>query len=194
MPPVAREFFTVDLRGLRAALAARAAEEGVTESDVLRSALAAALGPARTSASGPANDAARGQPTAAQVKLSVRLGWPAAHLLDQNARTAGLSRGAYLARLIHGAPPVMSSADRAAACRALNNSSEGLALLSRDINRLTPFLRRDSLEAARIYMARQETQEKLVRAHLALAAGVLADLSSLRFDRQTHAQANGSQP
>lgn len=35
--------FTVDLRGLRAALTARAARDGVTESDVLRSALAAAL-------------------------------------------------------------------------------------------------------------------------------------------------------
>ncbi|HEX7499842.1 MAG TPA: hypothetical protein VF524_05990 [Polyangia bacterium] len=44
MPSVAREFFTVDLRGLRGSLAARAARDGVTESDVLRSALAAALG------------------------------------------------------------------------------------------------------------------------------------------------------
>jgi hypothetical protein len=164
----------------------------MTESDVLRSALAAALGPTQTSPCGP--DAARGKPTATQVKLSVRLARPAAHLLDQNARAAGLSRGAYLARLIHGAPPVMSSADRAEACRALNNSSEGLALLSRDINRLTPFLRRDSLEAARIYMARQDAQEKVVRAHLALAAVVLADLSSMRFDGQTNArQAHGRQ-
>ena len=38
-----RELFTVDLRGLRAALAARAAEADMTESDVLRSALATAL-------------------------------------------------------------------------------------------------------------------------------------------------------
>jgi len=185
-----REFFTVDLRGLRAALAARAAEENVTESDVLRSALATSLGDGRTRLSGPASDAVGGRPTATPVKLSVRLARPAANLLDQNARAAGLSRGAYLARLIHGAPPVMSSADRAAACRALNNSSEGLALLSRDIDRLTPFLRRGSLEATRIYAARQETQEKGVRAHLALAAAVLADISSMRLDRQ--AQANGS--
>jgi hypothetical protein len=179
MPPAAREFFTVDLRGLRAALAVRAAEEGVTESDVLRSALAAALGTDRTRPSGLAGEAACRQRTATRVKLSVRLARPVASLLDQNARAAGLSRGAYLGRLIRGAPPVMSSADRGAACRALNNSSEGLALLSRDITRLVPFLRRDSLEAARIYMARQEAQEKLVRAHLALAATVLADLSSL---------------
>ena len=191
MSSPSREFFTVDLRGLRAALAARAAAENVTESDVLRSALATSLGDGRTRVSGPSNEAVGGRSTATQVKLSVRLARPAANLLDQNARAAGLSRGAYLARLIHGAPPVMSSADRAAACRALNNSSEGLALLSRDIDRLTPFLRRGSLEATRIYAARQETQEKVVRAHLALAAAVLADISSMRLDRQ--AQANGSQ-
>ena len=191
MSSPSREFFTVDLRGLRAALAARAAAENVTESDVLRSALATSLGDGRTRVSGPANEAVGGRSPATQVKLSVRLARPAANLLDQNARAAGLSRGAYLARLIHGAPPVTSSADRAAACRALNNSSEGLALLSRDIDRLTPFLRRGSLEATRIYAARQETQEKVVRAHLALAAAVLADISSMRLDRQ--AQANGSQ-
>jgi len=44
MAPVAREYFTVDLRGLRAALTASAARDGVTESHVLRSALAVALG------------------------------------------------------------------------------------------------------------------------------------------------------
>jgi hypothetical protein len=33
MPPPAREYFTVDLRGLRAALAVRAARDGLTESD-----------------------------------------------------------------------------------------------------------------------------------------------------------------
>ena len=141
MSSPSREFFTVDLRGLRAALAARAVEENVTESDVLRSALATSLGDGRTRVSGLANEAVGGRSTATQVKLSVRLARPTANLLDQNARAAGLSRGAYLARLIHGAPPVMSSADRAAACRAVNNSSEGLALLSRDIDRLTPFLR-----------------------------------------------------
>ena len=38
MTSSAREFFTVDLRGLRAALSTRPAREGLTESDVLRSA------------------------------------------------------------------------------------------------------------------------------------------------------------
>jgi hypothetical protein len=44
MRSTARAYFTIDLRGLRAALAARAAGEGVTESDLLRSAHAAKPG------------------------------------------------------------------------------------------------------------------------------------------------------
>jgi hypothetical protein len=43
MSTTAREFFTVDLRGLRAELSARAALDGLTESDIQRSALAPAL-------------------------------------------------------------------------------------------------------------------------------------------------------
>jgi len=47
MAAPAREYITVDLRSLRAALAARAAHDGVTESNLLRSALATALGTGR---------------------------------------------------------------------------------------------------------------------------------------------------
>ena len=121
MPVATRECFTVDLRGLRAALAARAARDGLSESDVLRCALATALGTDQGVLPGPASDRTVAQLTVAQVKLSVRLVRPAANRLDQSARAAGLSRGAYLARLIQGAPPVASSADRAALCTALNN-------------------------------------------------------------------------
>ena len=38
MAAATSEYFTVDLRGLRAALTARATRDGLTESDVLRSA------------------------------------------------------------------------------------------------------------------------------------------------------------
>lgn len=44
MTSTSREYFTVDLRGLRAALSARAARDGPTESDVLRSSVAVAFG------------------------------------------------------------------------------------------------------------------------------------------------------
>lgn len=77
-----REFFTVDLRGLRAALSRRATEAGITESDVLRSALAVALGDDRGD---PLNLPTTGDANAshAQVKLSVRITCSAAERLDR---------------------------------------------------------------------------------------------------------------
>ena len=180
MPVATRGCFTVDLRGLRAPLAARAARDGLTESDVLRCALATALGPDLAILPGPANDCTAAQLPASHVRLSARLMRPAANRLDQSARAAGLSRGAYLARLIQGAPPVASSADRAALCAALNKSSEELSVMSRDINHLTQLLRQGSVEAAKSYAARHETLDRDVRSHLALAAAVLAELSAMR--------------
>ena len=118
--------------------------------------------------------------TAAQVKLSVRLPRTAASWLDRNARAAGLSRGVYLTRLIDGAPPVVASSDRAAMFNALNASSSELALLSRDMNHLRLLLRQGSFEAAREYKGRHESVDNVVQAHLALAAPVLAELSSMR--------------
>jgi hypothetical protein len=184
MSAPAREYFTVDLRGLRAVLAKRAARAGVTDSDVLRSALAAALASDAAAVSNRACDSSDGERHAPDVKLSVRLGRPVARRLDQDARAAGLSRGSYLARLIQGAPPVASSADRVAACAALNRSSEELAVMSRDINHLTQLLRQGSVEAARSYAARNETSDRDVRSHLALASVVLTDLSSMRCHGQ----------
>jgi len=177
MARVLREFFTVDLRGLRAALAARAASNGLTESDVLRSTLAAAFGTEPTDPAPPS--AGAGSPTSgARVKLSVRLKKPASCRLDRNARAAGLSRGVYLTQLIEGAPPVVASSDRAAMCNALNASCAELAVLSRDINHLARLLRQGSVEAARVYAARHEALDADVRRHLALAARVLAELSA----------------
>jgi hypothetical protein len=73
----------------------------------------------------------------------------------------------------------MASTDRAALFNALNVSSAELALLSRDINHLTQLLRQGSVEAAREYTARHEALDGVVRAHLALAARVLAEISAL---------------
>lgn len=179
MSSTRREFFTVDLRGLRAGLRARAASSGQTESAVLRSVLAAALGDRRIDLS-PLFAGAEGPIGPAQVKLSVRLVKTASSRLDPNARAAGLSRGVYLTRLIDGAPPVVASSDRAAMFNALNASSAELALLSRDINHLTRLLRQGSFQAAREYSGRHESLDGVLRAHLALAAPVLAELSSMR--------------
>lgn len=187
MAPMAREYFTVDLRGLRAALAARAAQRRMTESDVLRSALAVALDAdpsiainQDTGFGGGHLPTPQTSPTP-QVKLSVRLTRQVSQRLDRQARAAGLTRGAYLTRLIDGAPPVTASADRAAAAAALNKSSAELAVLSRDINHLTQLLRRGAMEAALQYRERLDHLDADVRSHLDIAATVLAEYSSARI-------------
>lgn len=177
---MAREYFTVDLRGLRVALAARAVEAGMTESDVLRSALAVALQAERGSTIAPLSVGGASLSRASPIKLSVRLSHAAAHRLDLNARAAGMSRGAYLTRLIDGAPPVASLADRKAAAAALSKSSAELAVLSRDIHHLTRLLRQGSVKAARQYSERLENVDADVRSHLDQSAAVLAELAPAR--------------
>lgn len=176
MSTTPREFFTVDLRGLRAALSRRAIEAGITESDVLRSALAVALGDDRDD---PPNPPTTGGANAsqAQVKLSVRITCPAAERLDRKARAAGLSRGAYLTGLINGAPAVVAATDRRAAFAALSASAAELALLSRDIHHLTQLLRSGEFGPAQAYRERLETLDADVRQHLDRSAAAFADLS-----------------
>jgi len=138
MTSSAREFFTVDLRGLRAALSARAARDGLTESDVLRSALAVALRDLDVASPTPAVGLRERSPATRHVKLSVRVSTLVAHRLHLNGRAAGLSRGAYLMRLIDGAPPVIPSAERVAGFAALNASASELALLQCSLARIDP--------------------------------------------------------
>jgi hypothetical protein len=177
-PPALREFFTVDLRGLRPALAARAASAGMTESDVLRSALASALGD-RASDAVPRHDVEAGS-RSVHVKLSLRLTEAVAHRLEQNARNAGLSRGAYFTRLVDGAPAVVASSDRLALSEALKSSSGELAVLSRDINHLARLLGVGASEAVKSYRERLRTLDADVREHLGLAALALAELAPAR--------------
>jgi hypothetical protein len=200
---MAREYFTVDLRGLRAGLAARAAERRLTESDVLRSALAVALDADPSRAIAQDTDRGGGPlpttpptPPTPHVKLSVRLTRPASQRLDRQARAAGLSRGVYLTRLIDGAPSATASADRAAAAAALSESSAELAVLSRDINYLTQLLRRGAVDPALQYRERLDHLDVDVRSHLDKAAAVLAELATARTGtrRATPAAVQRSSP
>jgi len=173
----AREFFTVDLRGLRAALAARAAERGITQADVLRAALASDLKvddePFELISD---NTAAARPPPRRLAKLSVRLISRSAERMRQDARAAGLSRGAYLSGLIDGAPPLVPSSERTEAIAALKVSCAELAVLSRDVRNLNRLLRGGSVDAAGMYRGRFDTMDDDVRAHLQRAATVLAML------------------
>jgi hypothetical protein len=172
------DFVTVDMRGFKAALVARAQVERVSVSLLVRSAVAGYLGaiepvespqvpPSATPDSGPASST---------VKLSIRLTLAEANQLAAGARTAGLSRGAYLAGLVAGVPVLTNGASRAEHLAALIASSAELSTLSRNLHQLTALLRHGDVQAAQPYRESLDNLAGEVRAHLMLASRVLAEL------------------
>lgn len=174
------EFVTVDMRGLKAALVARAQAQRVSVSVLVRGAVERELGLVEASA-----EAEGGMRTATSagsiVKLSIRLTSSEAEQLDAGARRAGLSRGAFLAGLLANVPSLTGdSASRVDCLAALTASSAELSTLSRSINHLTALLRRGEVGPAQQYRRLLDTLGDDVRSHLSLAAGVLADLRPAR--------------
>ena len=170
------DFVTVDMRGLKAALVARAQADRVSVSVLVRSAVARDL---RLAVDGEVSliDGPTDRPSSATtVKLSIRMTADEARQLAAGARAAGLSRGAYLAGLIANVPVLSAGGGRAAHIAALMASSAELATLSRNIHRLTALLRQANVEPARPYREMLDTLAGDVRRHLELAARALADL------------------
>ena len=173
------EFVTVDMRGLKTALVARARAERASVSVVVRRAVERELG---------LFDAARepdAESTVAQsvstVKLSIRLTGAEAQQLVAGARRAGLSRGTYLAGLLAGASSLYAgSASRPECLAALNASCAELSTLSRNLHHLTALLRQGQVRPALEYRAMLDTIGGDVRQHLQMAASLLAELRPLR--------------
>ena len=163
----------------------------MTESDALRSALATALNDMACNPATPSSRAVDRAPPTPHVKLSVRLTRSAAHRLDDKARAAGLSRGAYRTRLIDGSPPVVASTNLHAGFAALSASASELAVLSRDISHLTHLLRTSEFRPALEYRERLETLSFDVRSHLDRAAVALAEVFVSRAGAR---QAQGLHP
>jgi hypothetical protein len=174
------DFVTVEMRGLKAALVARAQTQRVSVSALVRTAVERQLGLVDPSAEseGVMRPTA---PVAPIVKLSIRLTSGEAEQLDAGARRAGLSRGAFLAGLLANVPALSVGAGSRLDClAALTSSSAELSTLSRDINRLTALLRKGEVRAAQEYRRLLDTLGDDVRAHLSLASSVLADLRPAR--------------
>lgn len=182
------EFVTVDMRGLKAVLTARAQAERVSVSAVVRRAVERELAsvgalerPARTG-----QLACLGGP---MVKLSLRLTCVEAGKLAAGASHAGLSRGAYLAALLAGErSQVDSSASRPDRLAALNASCAEVSTLSRNLHHLTSLLRQGQLRAAMEYREMLDTLGADVSEHLAMAAGLLAELRPARTRCVAHQQ------
>ena len=183
MAPSARDRISVDLHGLKAALVARAQAERVDVSVVVRRAIERELGVAAAaseSAGEPCSPGAAG----ATVKLSVRLTRAEAAQLTAGAARAGLSRNAYVAGLLAEVPLLTSgSASRPDLLAALNASCAELSTLTRNLHHLTTLLRQGQVRAAMEYRQMLDTLGGDVREHLAMAAGLLAELRPARPTR-----------
>ena len=176
MNTTAHDFVTVDMRGLKAALVARAQAERVSVSVLVRGAVARNLGLGIECEPQSADVPRRGASSAASVKLSIRMTADEARQLAAGARAAGLSRGAYLAGLVANVPVLSAGGGRAEHIASLMASSAELSTLSRNIHRLTALLRQANVEPAKPYREMLDTLAGDVRHHLELAARALADL------------------
>jgi hypothetical protein len=175
------DFVTVDMRGLKAALLARAQAERVSVSVVVRRAVGRELGVFDTPTAQAAAETPTAAPARAIVKLSIRLTSAEADQLDAGARWAGLSRGAFLAGLLANVPSLSGDASGRLDClRALTASSAELSTLCRNIHHLTVLLRQGQVRANQEYRRMLDTLADDVRAHLGLAASVLAELRPAR--------------
>jgi len=175
MNTTAHDFVTVDMRGMKAALVARAQAERVSVSVLVRSAVARDLGLATDGKASRMDALTAGPANVASVKLSIRMSVEEARQLADGAHAARLSRGAYLAGLIANVP-VLSGSGRGEHIASLMASCAELSTLSRNVHQLTALLRQANVEPARPYREMLDTLAGDVRRHLELAASVLADL------------------
>jgi hypothetical protein len=176
MNTTAHDFVTVDMRGLKAALVARAQAQRVSVSVLVRGAVARELGLGVECEPRREDAFSWSESSSARVKLSIRMTAEEARRFAAGARAAGLSRGAYLAGLVANVPVLSNGGGRAEHIAALMASSAELSTLSRNIHRLTALLRQANVEPARPYREMLDTLAGDVRRHLELAARALADL------------------
>jgi hypothetical protein len=174
------DFVTVDMRGLKAALVARALAQRVSVSVLVRAAVARDLGVADKSDAHQTMALTNTESSASVVKLSIRMSSEEARQLSAGAHSAGLSRGAYLAGLVAAVPVLTSGTYRPDHIATLTASNAELSTLSRNIYHLTSLLRQGAVRPAQEYRAMLDTLAGDVRVHLKLASVVLSDLQPQR--------------
>jgi hypothetical protein len=180
MKTCSHDFVTVDMRGLKAALVARARSDRVAVSVIVRDAVACFLVMDLSADELPAAPSSEVATSRSVVKLSIRLTADEAHQFADGARAAGLSRGAYLADLVNGVPAVTDGARCSEHLAALIASNAELTSLTRSIRHLTALLGQGDVRAAQEYRRLLDTLSGDVRRHLALASNALADLQPRR--------------
>lgn len=179
MSNLSHDFVTVDMRGLKAAVVARAESERVSVSAFVRRAIACKL-----KANVPNVGQSRCSKGSLATKVSIRLTAEEAQQLAARAHANGISMGALLARLVAGIAVFSGGGDCADTRAALVESSAELSTLNRNIHHLTLLLAQGSVQAAQEYRAMLETLRDQVRRHLRLASAMLAEFRPRRVSRE----------
>jgi hypothetical protein len=175
MTPSSRDRISVDLHGLKAALFARALATDSSPSELVRKAVAQALGEPVSTANEPHTPCFPGR-NGERVRLGLRMQRDDAAALLAAARRAGLGPGDFVASLVSGVPVVLEGGGRVDHIAAITASSAELSTLSRDIHHLSNLLRNGEVVPALAYRDMLKTLDADIRRHLLLAAGVLAGL------------------
>lgn len=179
MDTSSHDFVTVDMRGLKGALVACAAQRRVAVSVVVRAAVARELGLEGAGRGVQSSEESGAADVIGWTKLSIRMRRSETERLDAGARAAGLSRGAYLAGLVDQVPALMTGR-RPEHIGALIASCAELSTLSRNVHQLTALLRTGDVQQALLYRDLLDTLAGDVRNHLRLAAQALTDLRAGR--------------
>lgn len=132
MDTSARDRITVDLQGLKAALMARAASDGVMPSQVVRRALVAALGSEIVTANQPRQPTTRLR----SQRLCLRMRPEEVRAVLSSAALAGQRPGQWLARVAAGGPVAATAQQLDAQHTALVAVTAELAALRRALQRL----------------------------------------------------------
>ncbi len=174
MPSVPHEFVTVEMRGLKGPLLARARAERRAVSALVRDAVAARLDQGGAALAHSSADEVRFDEYT--VRLIVRLFAGEARQFTDGAQRAGLSRGAYLVQLMQADAGSSTAGQRMAQIAAVVASNGHVSTLSRNIRHLATLLGQGSVRAAQEYRAMLDGLEGDVRRHLAFVAQLASTL------------------
>lgn len=175
MATSSRDRISVDLRGLGVKLTSRADAMGMSPSAFVRTAVIHEL--ERCGGDALCDCKRGGAAGGRHARLCLRMKPAHASLIVAAAGRAGMSLGSYVGGLAAGVPAITLSGYQDHV-RALRTSTAELATLSRHVHRMCELLRHGDLPQARDNRDMLDRMAGDVRAHLRLAAEMLAGLQS----------------
>lgn len=180
-----RDRVTIDLRGLREPLETMAFARQMTTAALVREALLAFLAPAPDDDEPDQNLVALERDTHL-IKVTLRLPSGHAFLMTMRARQAHVSKSAYVAALIEGAPLVQQASNHAQTVSTLLASTDRLAVIGTDISaflRVMHTVKPGASQELERYRAGIMTLNDDIRCHLTVAAQLVAELRATRRPR-----------